>query len=158
MNLTQWAIEWGIPLAAVKDLERRIGLEGAPVAPDALGKSEAYVQSAVRLEAAQKGIKLFRNNVGVLEDITGRPVRYGLANDTPALNKKIKSADLIGFRPVHITPAHVGTVLAQFVSRECKAPAWSYSGTEHEVAQLNWANLVLTAGGDAGFATAVGTL
>jgi hypothetical protein len=158
MNLVHWALQWGVPLVALKDLERRIGLEGAPVAAEAVGKSEAFVQSTVRLEAAQKGVKLFRNNVGVLEDATGRPVRYGLANDTPQLNKKIKSADLIGFRPLLITPAHVGSTVAQFVSRECKAPTWKYSGTEHEVAQMNWATLILTNGGDAGFATSTGTL
>jgi hypothetical protein len=158
MNLMQWAIQWGVPLAAIKDLERRIGLEGAEITPDAVGKSEAYVQSAVRLEAAQKGIKLFRNNVGVLEDATGRPVRYGLANDSKELNKRIKSADLIGWRPLLIEPRHVGGIVAQFVSRECKEPGWRYTGADREPAQLAWANLILAAGGDAAFASSTGTL
>lgn len=155
MNLMSWAIKWGVPLAAVKDLETQIGLDGAAVTPDAEGKSEAYVQSAIRLEAAKRGIKAWRNNVGALQDETGRWLRYGLANDTPALNKVLKSADLIGIKPLRIEPHHVGTVVGQFWAREVKAPTWRYSGTEREVAQLNFATLILTHGGDAGFATGI---
>lgn len=121
--------------------------------------SETYVQSLVRLEAGRKGLKLWRNNVGVLTNAeTGQPVRYGLANDSPALNKSIKSGDLIGWRPLLITPAHVGTKLAQFVSRECKRPKWTYSATDRERAQLRWAEVVNADGGDACFVTAEGSL
>ena len=121
--------------------------------------SESYVQSLVRLEAGRKGLKLWRNNVGVLTNAeTGQPVRYGLANDSKALNQKIKSGDLIGWRSIIITPAHVGTKLAQFVSRECKKPAWTYSGTEREQAQLRWAEVVNSDGGNACFVTGEGSL
>ena len=48
--------------------------------------SEAAVSNDVRLVAARAGTRLWRNNVGVLEDKTGRPVRSGLANDSKALN------------------------------------------------------------------------
>jgi hypothetical protein len=120
--------------------------------------NEANVMSLVRLEAAQKGIKLWRNNVGVLKDDKGRPVRYGLANDSAAVNRSIKSADLIGCRPLLITPEHVGRVIGQLVSRECKAMDWVYHGTDRERAQLKWATLLLELGADAGFATGVGTL
>lgn len=122
------------------------------------GTSEAAVQAAVRLEAGRKGIHLWRNNVGVLEDSTGRPVRYGLANDTKELNVRLKSGDLIGWRRVLITSAHVGSTIAQFTSRECKRVGWHYVGDAHEQAQLAWANLVIAAGGDAAFCTGVGTL
>jgi hypothetical protein len=90
--------------------------------------------------------------VGVLKNPdTGQPVRYGLANESKKVNKKWKSGDLIGWRTVIITPEMVGRALAVFVSRECKPEGWTYSATDREVAQLNWANLVNAAGGDASF-------
>ena len=114
--------------------------------------SEMGVQSRTLLGAAKAGFRLFRNNVGVLRNPdTGQPVRYGLANDSPQLNKKWKSGDLIGFRSVTVTPEMVGQTIAVFVSRECKAEGWRWSGNEHETAQLNWANLINQAGGDACF-------
>lgn len=131
--------------------------------------SEAYVQSIVRLEAPAKGVKLWRNNVGVLIDKTGRPVRYGLANETEKLNKEFKSGDLIGWRPRLVTLEEVidagGQILiAQFVSRECKRADWTPAPPTdrerfaHEEAQRKWARLVNDAGGDACFATGEGTL
>lgn len=124
--------------------------------------SEAYVQSVVRLEAPAKGVRLWRNNVGVLLDKSGRPVRYGLANDSRGLNEKLKSADLIGWRRVLITPDMVGRLIAQVVSRECKPPDWRPALTgalfEHEEAQRAWARIINEDGGDACFATGEGTL
>lgn len=157
MILGLWAIRWGVPLAALKDLENTLGLDG-PGAPLTKGESEAAAQAAVRLEGAQKGLRLWRNNVGALVDERGVPVRYGLANDSKKMNELIKSADLIGIRPVYITPAHVGLTLGQFTSREIKEPGWHYTGTEREEAQQRWALLVNSLGGDAGFATGPGTL
>lgn len=114
--------------------------------------SEMGVQSRVLLASAGAGFQLFRNNVGVLRNPdTNQPVRYGLANDSPAINKKWKSGDLIGWRTIVITPDMVGKEVAVFVSRECKREGWNYSGDPHELAQLNWANLVNRAGGDACF-------
>lgn len=116
--------------------------------------SEAYAQSLVRLAAAREpGVTLWRNNVGVLTDERGRPVRYGLANDSAALNARIKSADLIGWRSTVITPAHVGQTLAVFASLEVKRPGWRYTGTEREVAQAAWRDMVRAAGGLADFTT-----
>lgn len=85
-------------------------------------------------------------------------MRYGLGNDSPQINAVLKSADLIGIRPVVITAQHVGHTVGQFVSRECKAPGWQYTGTDREVAQLNWARLVNACGGDAAFTTGPGAL
>jgi hypothetical protein len=107
-------------------------------------KSEATVQAEVRLSAVEHELHLFRNNVGVLLDETGRPVRYGLANESKEINEKIKSGDLIGWRPMFITEEMVGTVIAQFVSVECK------SQKKHArigKAQRAWARLVQKAGG-----------
>jgi hypothetical protein len=123
-----------------------------------LATSEAAVQAKVRLEAAHKGLKLWRNNVGALLDSRGVPVRYGLANDSAILNKSIKSGDLIGWRPVLIGPEHVGSMIAQFVSRECKRPDWQYTGDDHEKAQLRWAEAVVADGGDAAFCNSEGSL
>lgn len=159
-NLHEWARRWNVPIEVFRDLQTTLGTYTPPLpaeAPEA-GKSEAWAQSVVRLEASEKGVKLFRNNVGVLEDKTGRPVRYGLGNDSPKMNEVIKSGDLIGIRPLMILPHHVGHTFGQFVSREIKAPGWQYTGQGREAAQMAWANLINACGGDAAFATGPGTL
>ena len=160
-TLYQWAIRWHVSPFAVDELQRIWGTipdNPQPHLASQVPGSESYIQSAVRLEAARKGLKLWRNNVGVLEDRTGRPIRYGLGNDSPALNKVLKSGDLIGWRPVLITPALVGSRLAQFVSRECKRPNWCYTGTDHEKAQLRWIEALTADGGDAKFVVGEGSL
>jgi hypothetical protein len=159
-DLHEWARRWNVPLEMFRDLQTTLGTYTPPLPPEApgAGKSEAWAQSAVRLEASEKGVKLFRNNVGVLEDKTGRPVRYGLGNDSPKMNEVIKSADLVGIRPLVILPHHVGHIFGQFVSREIKAPGWQYTGSGREPAQLAWANLINANGGDAAFATGPGSL
>jgi hypothetical protein len=120
---------------------------------------EAKVQHAIRCEGRDKGVLLMRNNVGVLEDRTGRPVRFGLANDSKTVNTHTKSGDLIGIRPVLIGPEHLGMRIGQFVSRECKAPGWRHNPNDaRENAQLNFATLILSLGGDACITDRVGTL
>lgn len=145
-TLTTWAQAWGITDAAVADLRARLCVECMPESAGMAG-SEAAVQQVVRLEAAQKGVVLWRNNSGALQDAEGRWVRYGLCNDSKALNTRFKSADLIGIRAG-----------GQFVAREIKAPGWRYTGTPREEAQLRWLELVRAYGGDAAFATGEGTL
>ena len=157
MIFAAWAARWHIPPAAMADLQTNLlGLDGTPGSP--VGKSEAAVQNQVRLEASRKGGRLWRNNVGAGYSEDGSFMRWGLANDSANVNRVIKSADLIGLRPVRIEQKHVGLVLGQFVSREIKTAGWRYAGTDREVAQLNWATLVNTLGGDARFATSEGTL
>lgn len=153
--LNQWAARWGIPAAALDELFLACNLFPADTGT---GKSEAAVQVRVRLEASKNGAILWRNNVGVLRDERGVPVRYGLANDSPAMNKRIKSADLIGIRPILIGPEHIGHTIGQFVSREVKAEGWKFKGTEREEAQMRWAMLVQQYGGDARFTTGEGEL
>jgi hypothetical protein len=99
-------------------------------APPGAG-SEARVQSAVRLEAANKGYWLGRNNSGALLDQRGVPVRFGLGNESARVNAVMKSADLIGIGPS-----------GQFVSVEVKRP-----GGRVEPGQIAWAALVCKRGG-----------
>lgn len=153
----EWAAYWGVPEVALQDLAGRLTQQ---TMPDSLGADtpESVVAKRVRLEAAQKGLVLWRNNVGAAKDEHGNFFRYGLANDSQKMNKRVKSHDLVGIRPVVIQPHHVGQKIGQFVCRETKAAGWTYSGTEREQAQLNFATLVQSMGGDAGFATGEGTL
>jgi hypothetical protein len=156
-TLYDWARQWGVPDAALVDLRARM-VGNTTGDPRKRGLHESAVQSRVRLEASQKGLVLWRNNVGVLPNDAGVPVRFGLANDSQAVNRSVKSGDLIGIRPLVVTPALVGATIGQFVSREIKPTGWRYKGTEREAAQLKWADLVLSLGGDAQFATGEGTL
>lgn len=158
MNLRSWAHKWAIPLQAVLELEEAMGTLGGVASPgQAPDGSESFVQSQIRLEAPHYGVWLTRNNVGCLMDNTGRPVRYGLANESAAQNKVIKSGDLIGIRPVTIQPHHVGSVIGQFVSREVKKVGWQYTGSAHEIAQRNWVDFIISKGGDAAFASGPGS-
>ena len=147
----KWVFDWGISPAALTDLRNR--LAQTPVTPG--GKGEAVVQQAVRLRACQEGVRLWRNNVGACQDATGRQIRYGLGNDSSKINKHIKSSDLIGITPVTVTPADIGRTLGVFTSIECKHSGWRYSGTERELAQLAWLELVAAMGGIGRFETGV---
>lgn len=154
LTLTQWAERHGISTEALAELTGIVtDPQSAPT-----GQSEAAVQQLVRLEASRLGMRLFRNNVGACKDDTGRVIRYGLSNDSAQMNKAIKSSDLIGIRPVIITPDMMGHTIGQFVAREVKRPGWSYRGTDREVAQQAFGQLVLKLGGDFKFCTGEGTL
>ena len=157
-TLRTWATVWGVGPHAMQDLYGRLTVDSSDGEPSK-HRGEADVQAAVRREGADKGLLLFRNNVGALVDARGVPVRYGLANDSKAVNARIKSADLIGIRPVLITEEHLGRLIGQFVSREIKAPGWRYNPNDaHEAAQMRWATLIASKGGDACLTDRVGTL
>lgn len=149
-----------LTLEVFRDLQTTLGTytPPLPVGAEGVGKSEAWAQSLVRLEASEKGVKLFRNNCGALKDEGGRLVRFGLGNDSAKMSEILKSGDLLGLRPVLIQERHVGHIIGQFMSREMKPPGWQYTGTGREVAQMAWCNLVNSCGGDAAFATGPGTL
>lgn len=119
------------------------------------GMSEASIQQRLRLWASKRGVRLWRNNVGVLKDERGVPVRYGLANESKAMNQNIKSSDLIGITPVTVTPDMVGKTLGVFTAYECKAEDWSYRANKREIAQLKWLELVQSLGGIAQFINSV---
>lgn len=164
LQLQGWAARWNVSAECLADLLQLLGVSPPPPAtPPPNRAGEAWTQSVVRLEAPRHGIQLFRNNVGAWKERdpdTGsvkRVVRYGLMNDSQEVNERWKSGDLVGLRPVLITPAHVGHVIGQFVSRECKHPGWTWSGDQHEMAQLAWAGLIMKNGGDARFATGEGS-
>ena len=158
-QLHQWAIKWAVPAAALHDLQRTLGMLEAPHMPEATaGTSEAAVSNRLRLAASRMGGRLWRNNVGALVDDRGVPLRYGLANDSAALNRVIKSADLIGIYPLQVTADMVGSTVGQFWSIEAKQVGWSYTGRGREAAQSAWAQLVVSLGGRACFATDEGQM
>lgn len=107
--------------------------------------SEAHASSEIRLGFGQSGRGLlWRNNVGVAPALRGgRPIRYGLANDSERLNRVLKSSDSIGIE--------AGT--GRFVAIEAKRRGWVYRGDEHEQAQLAFIQAVQRNGGLACFAT-----
>ncbi|RZM50423.1 hypothetical protein [Klebsiella pneumoniae] len=154
-TLLEWQRKHGITAEALADLVTMVGLDVEP-SEDTTG--EHKVQDDARLLASKKGWRLFRNNKGVLPDKRGVPVRFGLCNETPALGKRLRSSDLIGIRPVLITPDMVGSTIGQFVAREVKKAGWKYKGTEHEQAQLAFGTLIIGLGGDFKFWNGEGEL
>lgn len=158
MTFREWAAQWGVPLAAVIQWEQQTGEYPRPTEISGTPRSEAWVASALQLAAARADVMLWRNNVGALQDKTGRWVRYGLANDSEKINARWKSSDFIGIRPVLIEPRHVGHKFGQFVARETKPEGWVYTGAGREPAQLAYINLVNIYGGDAAFCAGAGSL
>ena len=152
-TFNEWASDWNLPPAALQDLRARL----SQVPPSKPGTPEGRVQQEIRIDAAHKGILLWRNNNGACEDSkTGRVIRYGLGNDSKKINSRIKSSDLIGVTPVVIGPEDVGRFVGIFTSLEVKRSGWVYKGTAREKAQLAWLRLVETFGGIARFTTGVG--
>jgi hypothetical protein len=160
LTLNQWAIKWGVPFEAVEDLRREFGSLDFPTSPlhPKSDLSEAAVQTNVRLEGSNKGLRLWRNNVGAGTLMDGGFMRWGLCNESKQMNKEIKSSDLIGIRPIRITEHHIGQLIGQFVARETKPGYWSFVGNDHENAQLKFLEIVMSLGGDAAFANKEGTL
>lgn len=169
MTLDEWAARWAIPPQALAELAVLDWMHD-DTTPPAANKSEANVQARVRLEAARKGIHLWRNNSGAGSVVNPKQlcprckplartfIRWGLGNDSPRVNEVVKSADLIGWRRRLITFDDVGKTIAQFVSRECKREGWRYSGTPEETAQNRWHALVLRDGGDSAIVNSEGSL
>jgi len=113
--------------------------------------SETAIQNHTRRDFAFIGPN-WRNNVGALLDARGVPVRYGLANETKAENKRTKSSDIIGITPTLVTADMVGSIVGIFTALETKHSAWVFKPDDpHTIAQLNFHNIVRNAGGYAGF-------
>ena len=94
---------------------------------------EAEYMRQIQLAAADDGVCLYRNNVGMCRDDKGRVVKFGLCKG---------SSDLIGYRPVTITEDMVGETIAVFTSVETKGPR-----TPVTPEQYNWLKAVRRAGG-----------
>tara|TARA_R110002049_G_scaffold101556_4_gene246474 strand:+ start:2275 stop:2757 length:483 start_codon:yes stop_codon:yes gene_type:complete len=157
-NITQWAIRHGVSHVALDELRSMFVSPETDVKRFLPGASEAAVVNNVRLEASRVGALLTRNNVGACMDKRGRLIRYGLFNDSKQMNEQIKSPDLIGIKPVLITQSHVGSVIGQFLARECKEGSWQFKATAHENAQLRCLELFASLGGDACFVNGEGSL
>jgi len=122
---------------------------------------ESKASDVVRIEACQRGSRIFRNNNGACKDPnSGRLIRYGLANESKKLNSVFKSGDFIGVTPVVITQDMVGSTIGVFTNIEVKAEgkvpaAITASKREgsREWAQLKFINLIKKLGGFAGFAS-----
>ncbi len=101
--------------------------------------SENILQKHLMLTCSKLGVRIFRNNVGqtIYKDKFGkkRIVRYGLAKG---------SGDLIGIKPITITPDMVGQTIGQFVSIEVKQPHKKNNTTTEQKA---WRDMVNTQGG-----------
>ncbi|MDD5363377.1 MAG: hypothetical protein PHN88_14720 [Ignavibacteria bacterium] len=157
MTINAWAKKWNIPAEALNDLRRELCAENDRVymPPQSNIFTEAGALNSVRLEASEKGLRLWRNNRGAGKDEYGNYIRWGLANESKAVNEVIKSSDLIGIRPITLLN---GAIIGQFVAREMKRPGWKFTGTKEENAQLNFLRLIAALGGDAQFSTGRGSL
>lgn len=104
--------------------------------------SEATRQNAIRISTSRPGVRLFRNNVGMViaVDRNGkkRKVTYGLCPG---------SGDLIGWKEIIITQDMVGQKFARFLSVEVKGKT-----TPIQDNQTTWKKAVNKAGGIAGIA------
>lgn len=157
MNLYVWARKWGVPDDAINDLRLQMGIDPSQPQdkqPPVLN-SETAVQKHRRMQAARRGALLWRNNVGAATDERGHHVRYGLANESAAINKKVKSSDLVGITPVLVTPEHVGLTFGVFTAEECKRPGWRWTGSDRELAQRKFHEIVLSKGGIARFTNGI---
>jgi len=158
--LDHWARKNNISLVALNELKQMLGVVNTDTQSNEPPSSEGAVQNQIRLEASEKNIRLWRNNVGAYNQHQppSPGTRWGLCNDSKQMNTLIKSSDLIGIRPVVITTDHIGATIGQFVAREVKKSAWTFKNDAHEQAQLRFLQLVLSLGGDACFANNRGSL
>ena len=115
-------------------------------------KTENTVQDGCRLLIQDVGGTLWRNNSGAMQTDDGRFLRWGLGNDSTAVNRRRKSSDLIGVTPMVIRQHHVGRTIGVFTAIETKREAWVYHpNDEHTEAQYNFLNIVSKRGGIASF-------
>lgn len=145
-ELQIWATRHSVSNPALTELIQLLAMPPSP-ARQLTQYSEAAVQAEIKLAAPRHGGVVWRNNVGVWSD-NGTPVRYGLANESAKLNKSVKSSDLIGFIPRILA----GKLVAVFTAIECKRGSWSWGGTQAEIGQQRFHNIIKAGGGYAGFA------
>jgi len=73
--------------------------------------SENKIMRECQIEVSNLGARVFRNNVGLLTLADGRKIRVGLC---------VGSSDLIGWKPITITPDMIGKQVAVFLAIEVK--------------------------------------
>lgn len=104
--------------------------------------SETPIMNHIRLRVGGRAdCRLFRNNVGCLQDKYGAWIPFGLAPG---------SSDLIGWRSVVVTPGMVGKQLAIFTALEVKVTGGRTDPKRLDSQKLFLA-AVIKAGGLAGF-------
>lgn len=104
-------------------------------------RRESNVLAEVRAQLANSGLVSWRNNVGMLRDERGVPVRYGLCEG---------SADIISCVPTALACPSCGAALppvGRFVGIEVKGP-----NTPTSPEQFAWARIVERSHGTSGFA------
>jgi hypothetical protein len=91
-----------------------------------------------------------RNNSGVLiNPHTGRPVRFGLGNDSSNINRVFKSPDLIGITQ---KTCRCGEIHGIFTGLEIKIPGWKFSkNNQVHIAQNNFLSEIRRRNGIADF-------
>lgn len=105
---------------------------------------ETAVSNSIQLGLAREPVRLLRNNVGGLNDATGRFVAYGLGSHGGQVVRG--PSDLIGWRSITITPDMVGRQIAVFAAIEVKDGAKATPEQERFIAEVQ------AAGGMAGVA------
>lgn len=95
----------------------------------------------IQIALSECGFRLFRNNVGTLQNLRGEHVSYGLCKG---------SSDLIGWKSIEVTPEMVGRKTAVFVACEVKQP-----GKFPTVEQQRFIAAIREAGGIGVVATSV---
>ena len=100
---------------------------------------EAETQRDILLDAPYLDCTLLRNNVGAMQDKTGRWVFYGLGSTGQSLPG---TSDEICWTKTKITPEMVGTTVAVFTAIEVKR-----KGKKPTDAQARFVSAVVAAGG-----------
>ena len=111
---------------------------------DVLHKSGLPLERDVMREIAnaaqrQSNVKLWRNNMGMVETGNGGMLRYGVG--------PLGALDFIGYRTITITADMVGKRIAQFSAVEAKRP-----GLQAKPEQRDFIDSVVADGGVAGVA------
>lgn len=112
--------------------------------------NDGNVPQQLMLEfGSRDDMRLFRNNNGKLQDLTGRWVTFGLG---------VGTSDLVGFTAIKVEPWMVGRKFAVFTAIECKRPDYNFKPSgqrerEHLDQQRKFIRLVSNMGGIACFAT-----
>jgi len=83
--------------------------------------TESPLLRRILLRLTELGFRVFRNNVGVLQDREGRYVRYGVCNPG--------GSDIIGWRTITAT---AGQRVAQFVAVEVKTASGRVSSAQQQ--------------------------